>query len=147
MFLGQYHHNLDDKGRLTIPARFRDPLTEGVYITQGFESNLLAFTAASFERIAQRINQMSLTDPAVRQLRRLLFSAATLTEVDRSGRILLPPFLREVAGIQTEALLIGAGDYFEIWSPANWQPQAETLRDTQANQQRFAAFNLFSGEL
>lgn len=147
MFLGQYRHNLDDKGRLTIPARFRDLLTEGVYITQGFESNLLAFTAASFEKISQRINQMSLTDPAVRQLRRLLFSAAVLSEVDRSGRILLPPFLRDVAGIQTDVMLVGAGDYFEIWSPEHWQHQADMLRDTQANEQRFAAFDLFSGDL
>lgn len=147
MFLGQYRHNLDDKGRLTIPARFRDLLVEGVYITQGFESNLLAFTAVSFEKISQRINQMSLTDPAVRQLRRLLFSAAALTEVDRAGRILLPPFLREVAGIQAEVMLVGAGDYFELWSPEHWQKQANLLRDTQANEQRFAAFNLFSGDL
>ena len=90
MFLGQYRHNLDNKGRLTIPARFRELLSDGAYITQGFDKNLMVLTAPTFEFISQRVNQMSITDPTARELKRLLFSTADRVEPDSNGRILIP---------------------------------------------------------
>lgn len=142
MFLGQYYHNMDKKGRLTVPARFRDLLEQGAYITQGFERNLMVLTPQAFDRISERVNEMNLTDPNARQLRRLLFATADRVELDGSGRIRVPQFLREVAGLDGEAVIVGAGDYFEIWSLPSWQPKAQELQDTDTNAQRFAELEL-----
>lgn len=146
MFLGQYRHNLDSKGRLTVPARFRGYLSEGVYVTQGFDRNLMVLNASTFERLSQRINQMSLTDPAARELKRLLFAAADFVEPDKQGRILIPQFLRQIADINAEVVVVGVGEYFEIWSPEPWDPQQARLQDASANAQRFAALDLSTGD-
>jgi MraZ protein len=145
MFLGQYSHSLDNKGRLTIPARYRELLAEGAYITHGFDRNLMVLTAASFQAISQRVNQMSVTDPAARSLRRLIYSNGERLEVDKAGRILIPQFLRAAAGLGAEAILVGTGDYFEIWSPEIWNQQASQLQDAEANAQRYIAFDISSG--
>jgi MraZ protein len=145
MFLGQYQHNLDSKGRLTIPARYRDLLTEGAYITQGFDRNLMVMTKSAFEMVSRRVNQMSITDPTVRLLRRLIFSGGEQVEVDKAGRILIPQFLRQAASLDGEAVVVGVGDYFEIWSPVQWSEQFEQLQDVDANAHRFLAFDISSG--
>lgn len=146
MFLGQYRHTIDNKGRLTIPARFRELLEDGAYITQGFDRNLMVLRSPSFEGISRRVNQLSMTDPAVRELRRLIFSTADRADVDRSGRILIPQFLREVAQIDNEVVVVGVGDYFELWAPVIWGKQLNQLQDAESNAQRFSAFDLFSLE-
>lgn len=143
MFLGQYHHNIDEKGRLTIPARFRDLLAaEGAYILQGFDHNLMVLTAPSFESISLRVSQMSLTDPTARLLKRLIFSTADRVEVDRVGRILIPQFLRQSAGLDGDAVIVGSGSYFEIWAPEVWDQQMSLLQDIEANAQRFVSLDL-----
>jgi len=142
MFLGQYEHTIDNKGRLTIPARFRDLLEEGAYITQGFDENLIVLTTQIFEMIYQKVNQMSMTDPAARLLRRLFFSHADFVEADRAGRILILQFLRQAAHLDGGAVVIGVGDHFEIWAPEKWAQQAALLNDTEANAGRFAAIDL-----
>ena len=145
MFLGRYIHSLDSKGRLTIPSRYRELLSEGAYIIQGFDRNLLVMTPASFQTISQRVNEKSITDSNARLLRRLIFSNGEQVEVDKSGRILIPQFLREVAGLDSEAVLVGVGDYFEIWSPGLWADQNTRLLDAEANEQRFSVFEIPSG--
>lgn len=142
MFLGQYEHTIDEKGRMTIPARFRELLEEGAYVTQGFDSNLIVLPTAAFQQVYQRVNQLSMTDPTTRQLKRLIFSYATRIEFDKAGRILLPQFLRETAGLDGAAVVVGVGDYFEIWSVQHWSDQNNNLRDADANSQRFAALDL-----
>jgi MraZ protein len=142
MFLGRYEHNIDEKGRLTIPARFRELLENGAYVTQGFDRNLMVLTAPAFERISQRVNQLSMTDPVARQLKRLIFAGAERCEFDRAGRMLLPQFLRESVHLNGAAIVVGAGDYIEIWSPEQWAEQNELLQDAEANAQRFAALDL-----
>jgi len=146
MFLGKYQHFLDNKGRLTIPARFRQILLEkGAYVTQGFDHNLMVLPATAFEAISQRIQQMSITDPMARLLRRLIFSSGEQVEVDKAGRILIPQYLREAVDLDGEAILIGSGEYFEIWSPEAWREQDRQIKDSEANSQRFAIFDLISG--
>jgi MraZ protein len=142
MFLGQYDHNLDEKGRLTIPARYRDLLANGAYVTQGFDHNLIVLDAPSFEKMYVNVNQMSMTDPVARQLKRFIFSSAERVEIDRVGRMLLPQFLREAARLDGAAKIIGVGDYFEIWSMELWAHQNEMLQDVDANAKLFAALNL-----
>ena len=142
MFLGRYEHTIDEKGRLTIPARYRELLENGAYVTQGFDHNLIVLPAPSFEQMYVHVNEMSMTDPNARQLKRLIFSSAERCEFDRAGRILLPQFLRESVGLDGSATLVGVGDYFEIWSPHGWAQQNELLQDTETTTQRFAALNL-----
>jgi MraZ protein len=142
MFLGQYQHSLDDKGRLTIPSAFREALGEGAFVSQGFDRNIMVMTAAYFQQVYERLNAMSITDPATRLLRRMILGSAFQVEVDRSGRILLPQTSRQFTGITAEAVIVGQGEYFEIWMPEEWARQMEALQDAEANAQRFAALDL-----
>ncbi len=142
MFLGQYQHALDEKGRLTIPAAFRDALAGGAFISQGFDRNLMVMTSAYFQQVYERIHAMSITDPAARLLRRLILSSAYQVEVDKAGRILVPQNLRQFLGMNGEAMVIGQGEYFEIFTPAEWSQQMQTLQDAEANAQRFQALDL-----
>jgi MraZ protein len=146
MFLGQYRHSFDAKGRLTIPARFRELLTDGAYVTRGFEQNLMVLTVPAFDGLTHGVKQHSLTDPTARDLKRLLFSTADRVEPDSNGRILIPQFLRELAGLDSEAVVVGVGDYFEIWSPAQWDEKMALLNDTDANAQRFIGLDLTSSQ-
>ncbi len=142
MFLGQYEHTIDEKGRMTIPARYRDLLQDGAYITNGLDRNLMVLTAATFDRMSAAVNSMSMTDPNARNLKRLLFSNAERVEVDRAGRVLIPQFLRGNASLDTQAIVVGVGEYFEIWSPDLWAKKNDELNDPEANNQRFATLDL-----
>jgi MraZ protein len=142
MFLGRYQHTIDDKGRLIIPARYRELLERGAFVTQGFECNLMVMTADAFDQLYANVNRMSLTDPTARDLKRFIFSSAEKVEVDKIGRILLPQYLRSLAQLENDVSLVGVGDYFEIWSPALWEQKNTKLQDFEANEKRFAVFDL-----
>ena len=143
MFLGQFQHNLDDKGRLMIPARYRDLLAAGAFITQGFDKCLMVMTDAYFKEVYERINNMNMADASARMLRRLILSNAYPVEVDKVGRILLPQNLRDFLGIASGELAVaGQGDYFEVWTPAEWKTQMDKLQDVEANEQRFSTLDL-----
>jgi MraZ protein len=142
MFFGRYCHSLDSKKRLTIPSRFRDDLKDGAYVVEGLDGNLMVFTSAIFEKIYQRISALSFTDESVRDLQRKFFGNAGYLELDSAGRILIPDYLRETARIQNEAVVIGLGSYFEIWSPEVWGQRQTHLQDPEANKERFAALDI-----
>ena len=143
MFLGQFQHNLDDKGRLMIPARFRELLEGGAYITQGFDKCLMVMTEAYFKQVYERIEAMNLADPTARLLRRLILSNAYPIEVDKVGRILVPQNLRTFLEIASGELIVaGQGEYFEVWTPATWGEQMALLQDVEANNARFSTLDL-----
>jgi len=143
MFLGQFFHNLDEKGRLTVPVRYRDDLVPGgAYVMQGFDRNLMVLPSEIFNELSRRVNQMSMTDSNTRLLRRMVFSTADLVQLDKAGRILLPQFLRQFAGLESSLVVVGMGDFFELWSPEIWGEQNLTIQDAQSNPDRFAAFDL-----
>lgn len=142
MFFGRYDHTIDEKGRLIIPARYREQLEAGAYITCGFDQNLIVLTASHFEQIYQRVMQMSITDLSARQLRRHMFSNADLLQFDKTGRILIPQFLRNLARLDTNVTVVGVGDFFEVWSAEEWAKQSEQLNDAETIAQRFSALNL-----
>lgn len=145
MFLGQFYHTLDDKGRLTIPARYREILAvDGAFIMQGFDQNLFILPSAVYEAISRGVSEMSLTDPRARLLKRLVFSTADHVEFDRAGRILIPQFLRQAAKLENDVVVVGNGDYFEIWSSELWSGQAEQMQDAQANADRFTELKITS---
>ena len=143
MFLGQFQHNLDDTGRLMIPARYRDLLAAGAFITQGFDKCLMVMTDAYFKEVYERINTMNMADSTARLLRRLILSNAYPVEVDKVGRILVPQNLREFLGVSNGELTVaGQGDYFEVWTPAEWKSQMNKLQDVEANEGRFSTLDL-----
>ena len=141
MFLGRYEHTIDEKGRITIPAKFREGLGDCVYITQGFDGNLQAFPADLYEAMSRQVRSANYLDSNSRVLRRILFANAEMAKFDSAGRILLPAFLRKLADLAEVAMLVGSGEYFEIWSPENWQTQQISLNDIEANEQRFSALD------
>jgi MraZ protein len=143
MFLGQFQHNLDDKGRLMIPARFRELLAGGAFITQGFDKCLMVMTEAYFKQVYERIEAMNLADPSARLLRRLILSNAYSVEPDKVGRILVPQNLRNFLGVMNGELIVaGQGEYFEVWTPDEWSVQMTMLQDTEANNARFSTLDL-----
>lgn len=143
MFLGQFQHTLDDKGRLMVPARYRDLLAAGAYITQGFDKCLMVMTEEHFNEVYAILNGLNMADQSARMLRRLILSNAYQVEVDRVGRILVPQNLREFLGVASGELIVaGQGEYFEVWTPAEWKSQMDSLHDVEANAQRFATLNL-----
>jgi MraZ protein len=143
MFLGQFQHNLDDKGRLMIPARFRELLEGGAFITQGFDKCLMVMTEAYFKQVYERIEAMNLADPTARLLRRLILSNAYGVEPDKVGRILVPQNLRAFLEITSGELVVaGQGEYFEVWTPAEWGGQMALLQDVEANNARFSTLDL-----
>lgn len=142
MFLGQYYHSVDEKGRLTIPAGFRDVFLDGVYITQGFDKNLRLLTEPAFQEMYEKVIRLSETKPKIRKLKRLFFATAGRVELDRLGRVLIPQFLRDFAGLESDAVIVGVGNSVEIWSPTFWQEQLQDLSNIEANAIEFMEHDL-----
>jgi MraZ protein len=141
VFLGQFEHALDDKGRMTIPARFREELGDVAYLTRAFDQNLTVMPEPVFQSLADRLNELSVTDPEVRLLQGLIFSNAVRVEFDRAGRILIPQFLRDLVHLQNAAVVVGKGMRFEIWSPDYWAEEVR-MQNSPAIAQRFKDLNL-----
>jgi MraZ protein len=146
MFLGTYQHSLDTKGRMIVPARFRDDLADGGFVLRGFDRCLMVMTTAYFESMYLKINSMNLADPATRALRRLLLANAYSITPDKVGRINLPQDLRDFATIDSDTVVVGQGEYFELWTPDQWQAQQQSLDDLEANIGRFDALDLSPSE-
>lgn len=122
MFLGEFRHTIDEKGRLTIPAKFRGMLAEGMVITRGFDRNLMAFSLDGWKTLAERVRALPISDNTARELRRRVFSGAMDLVPDRQGRVLLPSYLREFAHIDTDVVITGMHDHLEIWNAEAWEP-------------------------
>jgi MraZ protein len=120
MFLGEYSHNIDEKGRLTLPARWREQLGQRVVVTRGMEPCLFVFPAAKFETFLDEINTVGMTAADARGLSRFFSSKATDDELDKQGRVSLPQTLREFAGLNGEVMVVGAFDHIELWSPSKY---------------------------
>jgi MraZ protein len=130
MFLGEYTHTIDDKGRLTIPAKFRGALAAGLVITRGFDRNLMLFPVDGWKTLADEIADKPLGDVGMRSFRRRVFSGATDLVPDRQGRIVLPQFLRDFAGIENEVVVAGMYDYLEIWNVAAWGTERQLVESS-----------------
>lgn len=142
MFFGQFDHSIDEKGRLTIPAQYRDLLVNGAYITRGFDENLMIMRKDEFESLYHKIREMNITDEGSRTLARMLFGSAAMLELDKAGRILIPQFLREAASLNNTVKLVGLGPYCEIWSPENWSSKEQLINDGEERANQFKDLNL-----
>jgi MraZ protein len=127
---------------MTIPARFRELLEEGAVITEGFENNIIVLTKKNFDSLWEDGTGLSLTNPKAREFKRLFFGGASKVEFDKAGRILIPFFLREKAQLKNEAIVIGMGESFEIWSPEMWKQQQTSLDTKKSDPQYFADLNI-----
>lgn len=129
MFLGEFEHALDDRGRVAIPAKWRGQLGDGLVVTRGIERCLFAWPMDEWRGISQKLTQLSLMDADARRIHRFMFSGATDTVLDRLGRILLPSFLRDYADLRDTLALVGLMNRFEIWSHASWQAERSSTED------------------
>lgn len=125
MFLGTHAPKLDDKGRVILPARFRDELANGLVLTRGQERCLYVFTAKDFENHLERLREAPLTSKAGRDFLRLFLSGASSEIPDKQNRVMIPTALREYAGLERDLTVIGAGNRAEIWSATAWQAYYE----------------------
>jgi MraZ protein len=136
MFLGEYNHSIDEKGRLTIPAKFRAELAGGLVVTRGFDQNLMMFPLTGWQELAEQVTQRPLSNEDMRLFRRRLFAGAVDLEPDRQGRIVLPAYLREFAGINGEVIVAGLYNYIEVWNAVAWQ-QVRTLAESSSDAARW----------
>ena len=140
MFLGRYNHTLDAKGRLAIPARFREAVAEGLVLTRGIDRCLALYPLAAWRPLAEKVSALPISDPDARNFRRMVFAEAADLTLDAQGRILVPPELRAYAGLDREALIVGVDTAIEIWSPERWQAVAALMdSDGAAIAQRLAS--------
>lgn len=142
MFLGKHFLALDDKNRFLPPASIRKSLPSEFYIAQGFDRNLWVLTPAAFEVIYQKINSLNLADPLARMLLRMILGTTQIIQVEQDGTISIPKELKEFAKIKQSILIVGQGDYFEIWEPALWNKQEVQLGDAKANSNRFLSLSI-----
>lgn len=124
MFLGESTNKLDDKGRLSIPVKYRPQLAEGAVVTRGLDQSLALYPQTEWQQIADRLAELPMTDPAARRFLRLMLSGASEVELDRQGRISLPAYLREYAGIKSTVIVAGVGSKIELWSDERWQAES-----------------------
>lgn len=121
MFLGEYQHSIDDKGRIIIPAKFRDALGSDFIVTRGLDSCLFVYPQAEWQQLEQRLRALPSMAANARAFSRLLFSGASECEWDKQGRINLPNHLRDYAKLDKECTIIGVSTRVEIWDKATWE--------------------------
>jgi MraZ protein len=121
MFLGEYDHALDDRGRLTLPARFRAELEHGLYITRGLDRCLVILDSAAWTAMAERVHQLDPWQADARRMQRHFFAGAVQAVPDKLGRVVVPQYLRAYAGLETEVVVVGLGDRIEVWARPEWE--------------------------
>jgi len=121
MFMGEYQHSIDDKGRLTIPAKFRDALGPTFVITRGLDNCLFVYPQQEWAAMEQKLKALPLMKSDARAFTRFFLAGATECELDRQGRVNIPANLREHAGLDKDCVVIGVSSRVEIWSKENWE--------------------------
>lgn len=129
MFMGEYKHSIDSKGRLILPAKFREELGESFVVTRGLDNCLFIYPEKEWMEFDEKLQALPLINESSRKLNRFFHSGATLCEPDKQGRILIPQSLREHAGLDKEACLIGMGKKIEIWSKERWDENINAVND------------------
>ena len=121
MFIGEFQHNLDNKGRIAVPAKFRNKLTGGAIVTRGLDHCLFVFSNKDWEVLAQKLIALPLAQANSRAFARLMLAGAVDAELDKQGRILIPDYLREYAGLKKQTTVTGLYNRIEIWDSENWK--------------------------
>lgn len=136
MLIGEYTHSIDDKNRISLPAKFRTEMGKKIVVAPGLDQCLFVFTLKEWQKIEEKLNQSSLLQANNRSFNRFMFAGAVEVEVDSIGRILIPDFLRDRAGIKSKVVVIGVSSRLEIWNEKTWneykkvvEKQADTLAE------------------
>ena len=126
-FVGQYDHTIDDKNRLTLPAKFRESFADGAVVTRGMDGCLYVYTRAEWDRLANTIRSLDPLTQEGRRMRRFFFSGAAEDRPDKQGRITIPPALAERAEVGRDVVVAGTGERLEIWSRAAWRREVDAV--------------------
>ena len=121
MFMGEYHHSIDDKGRLIIPSKFRSELGDSFVITRGLENCLFVYSLVEWNKIVDNLKTLPFTKQNARNFNRFFLSGATICELDKQGRINIQSTLQEFASIEKDCVIIGVNERLEIWSKEKWE--------------------------
>ena len=121
MFVGEYQHTIDQKGRIAIPAKFRAKLAEGCVIARGLDYSLFVYTRKEWQKSSEKLSKLPIGQSDARAFARLMFSGALVLELDKQGRIVIPVHLREYAGLVTESVICGIFNRIEIWDKVRWE--------------------------
>lgn len=140
MFIGEYHHTIDEKGRIIIPAKFRDELGSSFIVTRGIESCLFVYPNKNWEQICEKLNSLPFTRKDARVFNRFFMSGATNVELDKQGRINISSPLITHANLKKDCVVIGTGDRLEIWSKEDWDSFFNSNKDSMSD----IAENLFN---
>lgn len=127
MFLGEFRHSLDEKGRLSLPAAFRAGFAEGLVLARGVDRHLTVHTRSGWEVLAQKILTLPQGSQDARNLARLVLAGAVTLTLDKAGRVLIPEYLRDYAQLETHAVVAGLYDRLEIWSESAWEAVSQSV--------------------
>ena len=127
MFLGRFIHTIDEAGRLTIPSKFREGLSDGLVVTYGFDRCLAIYPTDEWQHLAEKVSKLPVTDREARAFRRYVFANASDTALDKQGRVLIPPPLREYIHIDGDVVITGLNNYIELWHPDEWRKEHERV--------------------
>lgn len=130
-FRGEHYHTLDEKGRVIMPLKFRNALGNSFVVTRGVGPCLSVYRETDFDQLEARLNALPSLDPHVLRMKRLLCAPAVDTDTDNQGRVALPSNLRQWAGIDTEAVIVGMGEKIEIWSRTGWIALNDSLGEEE----------------
>jgi MraZ protein len=142
MFLGEFIHASDEKGRLTIPAKFRADLAAGLVVTRGIDRCLAIYPLEEWKRLAERVSALPVTDRRARAFRRLVFANASDAVPDRQGRVLIPPRLREYAGLDSDVIVTGLDTYIEVWNTGDWAQERERVEGDDVDAEQWATLGI-----
>ena len=129
MFMGEYNHTIDPKGRLIIPAKFREALGDEFVVTKGLDGCLFVYANTEWNNFEEKLRTLPLTNKNARQFTRFFLAGAAACEVDKQGRILIPQVLREFAKLEKDVVLVGVASRIEIWSKEKWNEYNESNID------------------
>ena len=133
MFTGEYRHSVDAKGRIAVPARFRARLQDGAFVSRWLDACLAIWPRDAWERLAGKVAALPTVENAgARAFSRYVFASAVEVDFDGQGRFVLPAYLREAAGLEGEAVIVGSLDHAEIWAPARWDDYRRALEEPEA---------------
>lgn len=143
-FLGEYQHALDAKGRLILPSAFREHLNEGLVMTVGLDHCLTIHPHADWQRVLAGLRSLRTTDRRERMFARMVTSSAHAEELDRQGRVTIPPRLREYAGLQRDVTVVGADSRLELWDTPTWEAyRDQAMADFASTEQPFDIGGIF----
>jgi MraZ protein len=132
VFFGEFRHAVDDKGRVAIPARFREEFTGGGFVSKWVDGCIALHPKSEWQVLADKAARLPIGDAAAREFQRFLFGAAFPIELDRQNRLVIPALLRDYAGLESEAVVVGASSHLEVWSPARWTTYSAPMNEPAA---------------